>query len=189
MSKHSNTSAVIDGLLNFVVLGGTLSLGIIAPNSIQALDKPLQKYFQAMDKRQRNRELQRLTTYMKRKNLLENDYQHGLVLTKKGYDRARKSNINSLKIDTTIKWDHTWRIVLYDIPENHKNGRDTLTRKLRNLGFYQLQRSVWIHPFPCRREIEVLTAYCGIEKYVSYIETTYIDKQEILLKKFSLVGS
>lgn len=187
MARITKTTAVIDGLLNIAVGTGVLATTIIAPNALQALDRPLQRYFKSMDKRKREREWVRITRYMQAEKLVKNDYQHGLVLTEKGRKRAEKVALEYLEIDTSKKWDKKWRIVLYDIPEKDKYGRDALTRKLKHLGFYQLQRSVWVHPYPCRTEIEAITSNFGIESYVSYIETSFIDKQELLQKKFPAI--
>jgi CRISPR-associated endonuclease Cas2 len=121
---------------------------------------------------------------MRTNKLAKHDYQHGLVLTDKGRRRAIKAELDSLAVKTPKTWDRKWRIIFYDVPKEFKTGRDSLTRRLKQLGFYQLQRSVWVHPFKCRKEVETLSANYGIEQFVSYIETSYIDKQEVLEKKF-----
>jgi DNA-binding transcriptional regulator PaaX len=38
------------------------------------------------------------------------------------------------------KWDEKWRIVAFDIPEKFKTGRDALRRKLKEVGFHELQK-------------------------------------------------
>ena len=183
MGRTTQTSAIVDGLLDFLVQGGVLATALIAPNAIQALDKPLQKHFQRMDERAQKREWQRITRYMQQQNLVAK-YEHGLQLTKQGKERAAKYDLNNLSVPGPKSWDKKWRIVFFDIPEQYKGGRDQLTRKLRQLGFYQLQRSVWIHPFPCRKEIEIIATHYDISDYITYIETSFIDKQSVLKQKF-----
>lgn len=184
MAKNDTTSAIIDGLLKFMVAGGLIATVVVTPNAVQALDKPLKAFFDKMDERQRQREWRRILVYMQKKRLVTKDYEHGIGITEAGRQRAEQADFDQLTIKKPARWDKKWRVVLYDIPERLKVGRNALTAKLRHLGFYQLQRSVWVHPFPCHKEIEAVTLVFGVEKYVSYLETGFIDKQKLLIKKF-----
>ena len=160
MAFNRTTAAIIDNVLLIAVSGAAIGAAVIAPNVIQALDKPLQKYLDGFDKRGQKREWQRIVAHMKRQGLISiptEDYEHGVRITSRGRARAEKARIEGLSIKKPRKWDKKWRFVLFDIPETRKVSRDTLTEKLRSLGFRQLQRSVWLHPYPCREEIEALT--------------------------------
>jgi DNA-binding transcriptional regulator PaaX len=185
MPKRTDISPVIDGLLRVAVLGGAGFVLLAAPNAIQALDGPLRKFLDAMDEKARKRELKKLQSYMKRTGLITEDYKHGITITKKARERLEKINIESLEIDTMPAWDHKWRVVFYDIPEIKKSGRDALTAKLRELGCYQLQRSVWVHPFPCENVITAVASAYSIEKYITYLETTHISNESTLIKSFT----
>lgn len=44
------------------------------------------------------------------------------------------------------KWDKKWRFVIFDIQEVNKNARDGLRKKLKELGFGMIQKSVFISP-------------------------------------------
>lgn len=189
MGRNKETSGLIDGCLRFLLLGGTLAAGLAAPNIIQVLDKPVTKGLDKLDARAQQRELQRTLSYMRQQGLIRGDYEHGLALTDKGRRRLAKSEFANIAIDQPAVWDQHWRIVFYDIPEKHKQGRDALTAKLRQLGFYQLQRSVWVHPFPCRDVIETVTTTYKVSRYVTYVETAYIDKQSKLRKRFQKYNS
>lgn len=138
-----------------------------------------------MDKRARERELRRLTNYMKKQGLVKGSYDHGLDITPAGRKRALKSDFHNLSIPIPKKWDNRWRLVMFDIPESHKKARDYLTHKLKLMGFKQLQQSVWIYPFACRREIETVCLTFDVASYVTYIETEWIDHQDKLTSKFS----
>lgn len=190
MGRNTNTSAVVDYLLLSLVASGAISAALIAPGSVRFFDKHLGKYFATLDKRSREREYKRVLYNMKRNGLISyttNDYEHGLKITKKGLKRAKKAKFDSLAIPRPEKWDKNWHIVFFDIPEAIKSKRDKFSRKLRLLGFVQLQRSVWVHPYTCRDEVGVVAAQYGIEKYVTYIETSYIDASEKLRERFSFL--
>ena len=185
MAKNDKTAALIDGILRLTVISGALTAGLLIPNLLIGLDKPLEIFAKKLDKRARERELRRVVTYMKSRGLIKEDYRHGLVITERGRDRLSESDLRNITIKLQKTWDKNWRVVLYDIPEDIKSGRDALIKKLRNLGFYQLQRSVWLHPFPCRSAINQVAVAHKVDKYVSYIKTGHIDRQEDLVKRFS----
>jgi phenylacetic acid degradation operon negative regulatory protein len=144
-------------------------------------------FWRQLDKRERERELRRTISYMKTKNLLQGDYEHGLQITNKGRERIEKVDFEKLSIVVPKMWDQKWRLVFFDIPEDHKYARDMLARKLRSLGFYQLQKSAWIHPFPCRDVIEKVCTEYKVDRYISYVEVTYIDNQQKLKERFKKI--
>ena len=183
-NKQDTTQAVVDTILRLAAAGTFISAGLLLPNLPVALEKPLGAAMKKLDKRSREREIRKALYYMKEQNLLKGSYEHGLKITKKGRSRLEKKDIERLRISRPAKWDKKWRIVLYDIPETSKYHRNLLTTKLNGLGFYLLQRSVWVHPFPCRDEIEKLTSFYKVSAYVTYIETAKIDNQKKLIKRF-----
>lgn len=184
MSRNDNTSAIVDGILKLTVTSSALAAGLLIPNLLIGLEKPLEKFWQHMDKRERERELRRVLSYMKTNQLIRDDYKHGLQITDKGRKRLEKTNFDKLAIEPSQKWDQTWRLIIYDIPDTRKASRNALTAKLNRLGFYQLQRSAWLHPFSCRQVIEGVASHLQIDEYISYIETFAIDNQTVLIKKF-----
>ena len=97
-----------------------------------------------------------------------------------------KYKFDELKIKKPSRWDKKWRLVIFDIPEKKRLARDVLREKLRQLGFFQLQKSVFVHPFECQREIELIARFYEIEPYVYFIRADYIDNQEKIKEKFSL---
>ncbi|MGZ6004888.1 MAG: hypothetical protein ACXWLH_01930 [Candidatus Saccharimonadales bacterium] len=185
MSRREMTGAIVDNLLRFAVGGGLLATILIAPNAVQIFDKPARKYLNSLDKRARQRELSRILTYMKSREFIAENYQHGLTVTKKGLRRIERRNFDNLTIEQPTKWDNTWRLVLFDIPQKYKHSRDALSLKIRELGFKPLQKSAWVHPFPCRDEITLVCQTYKIERFVSYLEISHIDNESALKKKFS----
>lgn len=45
-------------------------------------------------------------------------------------------------------WDGKWRVILFDLPEEERESRRILRRKLQASGFGCMQRSAWISPDP-----------------------------------------
>jgi len=104
------------------------------------------------------------------------------VLTDKGKLRALTYNFEEMKIDKK-SWDGKWRFLIFDIPEKFKRGRDALRQKIKKLGFYELQKSVFVLPYECTDEIKFIVEFFGISEYVRYGLIDSIDN-DIYLKKF-----
>jgi phenylacetic acid degradation operon negative regulatory protein len=85
-----------------------------------------------------------------------------ISLTPEGVKKAGIYQINTLKIKRPQKWDHKWRLFSFDIPQTKKLIREALRGKLKQLGFRPFQKSIWIHPFDCRAETELLKDFFGL---------------------------
>lgn len=73
------------------------------------------------------------------------------TLINKGFlneDFSPTESVNSTLSLINLDWDRNWRFVIYDIPERHRKFRQLIRRKLFQLGFRKLQRSVWVSPLP-----------------------------------------
>lgn len=85
-----------------------------------------------------------------------------IYLTEEGKRKAGWLQIDNLRIKKPMKWDKKWRIIIFDIPNIKNLYREAFRGKLKELGFCQLQKSVWIHPFDCEAEIELLRNFFGL---------------------------
>jgi len=90
----------------------------------------------------------------------------------------------NLQIKKPKKWDGKWRIVIFDIPENRKIAREVLRSALKRMGFHMLQKSVFVHPYNCRREIRYITSLYNIDKEVKYLIANIIEGEQDLIKHF-----
>lgn len=93
-----------------------------------------------------------------------------LIITEKGKETALQFNPDFLKIKRPPIWDKRWRVVIYDIPDKKKSARDALRYKLKELGFKEWQKSVFIHPYPCLNEINFTVEFFDVRPYVRYAE-------------------
>lgn len=90
---------------------------------------------------------------------------------------------NSLK---TRKWDRKWRIVSYDIPEQHKYLRDTVRLILKRAGFVKLHHSVWVFPHECEELASLIAKETRLKKYILYGVLERIENENKLKASFSL---
>lgn len=72
-------------------------------------------------------------------------------------------------------WDGKWRVVIWDIPEKSRMARDLLRYKLKQLGFSQLQRSIWVTKKNCTKVLENFISKVGIQDWVKVLETKEIN--------------
>lgn len=91
-------------------------------------------------------------------------------LTKEGKRKFKEIQFERLQITKPPQWDKKWRIVIFDIPDkSFKRARDVLRGKLKEWEFYPLQKSVWVCPWPCENEIQLVTELYGIAAYVNVV--------------------
>ncbi len=189
MPLRTKTSLVIDQLLKLIAVAGAAGVTVAAPNSAQALEKPLGKIIKRLD---RSLDSRKIAYYAKRIDVVEviedggNGYR--IQLTNKGQKRAVKSTFDDLQVPRQKHWDRRWRLVVFDIPEQHKASRQFLSEKLKTMGFYMLQRSLWIHPFPCLEQISLIKHVLPeLETFIVLLETDNIDQHNNLVKHFAKI--
>ncbi|MBI2475983.1 MAG: hypothetical protein HYV67_01960 [Candidatus Taylorbacteria bacterium] len=100
-----------------------------------------------------------------------------LALTDEGKRVALRYDINKMKVVKPRKWDEKWRIVTFDIPQKARWIRDSLREHLRQLQFYELQKSVFVHPFDCKNEIDYIVEFYNIRRHVRFIIADSIDNE------------
>lgn len=116
-----------------------------------------------------------------------NDGTTTLILSDDGRKKALTYNLENLKINAPKHWDGKWRIVIFDIPHYLKKSRDSLRFLFKKMGFYALQKSVFIYPFDCQKEIEFITEWHKANKYIRFIIADSVDTELFLRKHFRLL--
>lgn len=109
-----------------------------------------------------------------------------LFLTDRGKKTALTYNVNTMKIKRPATWDGKWRVVVSDIPEKKKKARTAFRDHLLRIGFYPLQRSVFVCPFECRNEVEYIIELHQIRPYVRAMIVETIDNEFHLKHLFKL---
>lgn len=93
-----------------------------------------------------------------------------MTLSEKGKITASKFYPDDLSIPIPKSWDKRWRILTYDIPHKKRVARDALRLKLKELGFKEWQKSVFIYPYPCKKEIDFVIEFFDLRPYVRHAE-------------------
>ena len=107
-------------------------------------------------------------------------------ITRKGETKLRSLSMDNLCIKKPSKWDGKWRIIMFDLPVRYKNIRNALRYKLKQIGFVQLQKSVWIYPYPCTEEILFIADYYKVRNYIDVMTVSELINDDKLKRSFHL---
>ena len=110
-----------------------------------------------------------------------------IVLTKEGQKKALKFKLDEMEIRKPVKWDGEWRVVIFDIPEKFKKAREALRIKLKELGFLELQKSVFVLPYECEDEINFIMEVFLIRPFVRFVRAKSFTNEEQLKIRFGLI--
>lgn len=180
--ENPKAKTALNATLVLIALGGILTFGAAFPALLSEIGK-----IRSRQRRESYKNYQKFWqsfNYLKNKRALEFvKEENGYLIykfNKNGKEKLRKFVIDELKLETPRKWDNKWRLVIFDIPETCKRSREALRRKLRDLGFYQCQKSAWIYPFDCVEEIEFLKDFFNIKPFVKLFIVDEIDDGKVL---------
>lgn len=166
-------------LLGLLAMGPILIAGAAMPGLLSSAGKVKKS------KKYSKSQFQNAYRNLKNRKLIEiveekND-KFRVRLTKEGKEKIKEFCFETLKIEKPGKWDGKWRILIFDIPSKPKiynNAREALRRKIKELGFHQLQKSVWVHPYPCEDEILLIAEIYRVQNYIEVITAEKLLHQE-----------
>ena len=158
------THTILKGLL----VGGLIIIAFSGRPSINQIIK----LFKAQNYRERYRV----------KRAVSNLESNGLVSKKKLKNRDYALQLTKKQ----KKWDKKWRMVTFDIPEKSRKGRDEVRFRLKDLGFKLFQDSIYVHPYPCEQQIDILGKNLFVRKYIKYVIADDFEESWIFKKKFGL---
>lgn len=168
-------------ILTTLATVGILAVALLAPNVLQVL-KPFLKNKKYNKKYYIEQKIKKL----EKEGFLKIEFKNGkqvVSLTKKGEQKLLYYKITEKK---KKKWDGKWRVVVFDVWENARFKRDILRQEIKNFGFIQLQRSVWIYPYECEDFIELLKTNLVFGKNIRYMVVEKLDYDYKLRKYFKL---
>lgn len=170
-------------VLALAAVAGVVVIAAVAPNIFAAFGRRGHRRFIA------RKGLAKTVSYLKEKGLAEvkrEEEKYVITLTSKGREQVIQQTFDRLILAKPESWDGSWRIITFDIPEKHKWSRDGFRRKLKELGFYHFQKSVFVSPYPCFEEVDFISSLFSIQDFVHYIETPVLTNDRGLREYFDL---
>lgn len=171
-----------------LLLAAGLALGLTrSPKKHWWIIKQIPKEWKKVNRQALERAIHSLYTSRLVKEENHRDGTTILTLSENGKQRALRFDIDKLEIKKPSKWDGKWRIVMFDIPEKIRRLRDSLRLHFQEIGMIELQKSVFVHPYPCMKELEFIIELYNAKKHVRFILAEKIDNGLDLKRKFELI--
>lgn len=185
MKRNNLGKKILKGLL----VAGTICIAASSPYFALHLARNLR---QALRKRKHLEKVEESPFnnafyYLLRREYLNiniRDKQVYISLTKEGRKKAGKYLIDDLEIKKPKTWDRKWRIVIFDVPTLTNIKRAALRGKLKEWDFYKLQHSVWVFPYKCKKEIDLLRDFFGLSHRQLEVITGVIENDDFLCRHF-----
>ena len=182
IKENQKAKSILNATLGLIAVGGILTFGAVFPALLGEIGKIRHK--QKKESYEQYQKIWHSFNSLKKRRLLnfikeENGY---LIyqINEKGKKKIEKFIFDELKIKNPYQWDKKWRLVIFDIPEIRRRERAALRKKLTDLGFYQCQKSAWIYPFPCDKEIEFIKDILNIKSFVKLFLVEEIDDGKVI---------
>lgn len=171
-------------ILALAAVGGVLAIAAVAPNIFAGIGRaaPYRRFFE-------HRQFGQATKNLRRQGLIRmskgaDGYE--IRLTEKGRERIGEVAYGHIAVRSQEHWDGIWRLVLFDIPNKHRWARECFRAKLKDMDFFQLQKSIFVTPYPCEKEISFLAGLFHIASSVRVAEATTIGDDTHLRAHFNL---
>ena len=171
-------------ILLFLLSGIALSF-CYTPRQYWRVIKIAGKEWKDINKKELQYEIRKLYQSKLVKKKENKDGSVTMILTDKGKLKALTYCFDEMRIDKK-DWDGKWRLLVFDIPEKIRQGRNALRKKIKELGFYELQKSVFVFPYDCKNEINFIIEFFNMRKYARFGILETIDNEEHLKRIFSL---
>ena len=107
-------------------------------------------------------------------------------VTKKGKQKLLKYRLDDFSIETPKAWDGKWRLVAYDIPKEKDGIRDHIRGILKEIGFLQIQKSLYLYPYECEEVIEFIRQIYKVDEHVSLLVIGSLEQEEAYKEYFDL---
>ena len=196
LKKKNHYGELTKGILTYfsdILISGYSSIqgrrGGVSPSmlidSLQDLFKTIKTY------KEKNKKLLRVLKNLEKKEILDLQEKRGKIvvyLKDKNHPKIVEYSIKSLLEfkKKNKKWNGKWFLVFFDVPEVQRNKRNYLRKFLIKLGFFPYQKSVYIFPYECEKEIKLIKKIVEGAKYMKYIIAEKIEDESTAKEYFKL---
>lgn len=179
---------IVKDILYWIAVAGIITIAATSPYFVRDLLRVWQRR-----KRYKQRSIETAFHRLRKEGFIavgRKGHNYFVALTGKGKKKAGMVQLDSLRITPPRQWDHKWRFLMFDIKHTQRWKRDILRSFLRRLGLIQFQKSVWIHPYDCKKEVTLLQGLIGLtSNEIKLITTADIGEDDTYLQKRFRLGS
>ncbi|MEK7065850.1 MAG: hypothetical protein AAB938_00685 [Patescibacteria group bacterium] len=185
-AKQKRTGHIQQKVL--LLLVGGLTLGLTrSPRQYFRVAKAMHAAWQEIDRKALGQSVNSMERSGMAKAVRGKHGAYTLALSDEGRRCALNARLNIVAIEKPARWDGRWRIVMFDIPERLGNVRSAFRIRLRKLGFCELQKSVFIFPYYCVKEIDYIARFFNVQKYIRTVTASEINNPFPLKRYFNLL--
>lgn len=184
--------APVANVLKLVGAGLFVASAMVIPNLPLALkpflDHQRKKEYRAW-KRFNIPYLKRTLERLEKQKLVEISTENGVQVVKitgAGQNRILKFALDELAVVKPRIWNGRWTLISYDVPKEQKTQRQILQEYLKAWGFYPLHESVYLHAYPCEKQVDFLRSYLGIGKNVRILTVSRIENDKLFRDFFGV---
>ncbi len=120
---------------------------------------------------------------LKNRKIIRLDKKETFSFTKHGARWLKSAYLKKMRL-LSPRWDHKWRVIIFDIPQELHHARNSFRRKLQTLGFFMLQKSIFVFPYSCEKDLGYICTTYKISDYVDVITAENIGSRTEHVKKF-----
>lgn len=176
------SKAAIKLITKGVGIAGIAGIIIVAPNATVAFES-LAKMFSKKTQKS-------YPDYLKRCGYFKAEKQNDayvIRLTQKGISKFNNIELEDYSFNAKKTWNGKWQLLMFDIPESHRNIRRAIVYKLKELGMRQLQNSVYVH-YIDTKELAALVrqTYPQVASLILSASVERIDGEDQLKRVFKL---
>jgi DNA-binding transcriptional regulator PaaX len=161
-----NKNQIAKNIFKGLLLAGSIAVAATSPYFISKVLPKIIRYAGYKVKNVKYKKSFYNTFYrLKKEDLIQFENKNGQIyisLTKEGKAKAGKYQIDDLAIEKPKKWDGKWRMLIFDIKDKQKLKREALRGKIKQLGLFQLQKSVWVYPYDFEEEMKLLRSFFNL---------------------------
>lgn len=178
--KKYEKGEIAEIILGTLLAVGVITIAVVAPNAFQIF-----KYLKPKNSHERER-IQSSIARLEKRRFIKGTQDGYFELTSKGKLKAMRYQIEATKIPRQKNWGGKWWIIMFDVPEEKKTARRAINYALKKIGCVQYQKSVFITPFPCEKEVNFVGECFGVRNHIKLIVADTIEGEETLKKTFHL---
>lgn len=189
------TKMILNHLINSVLVGYSSIEGRRGPTLSYLTDQLIilinKIKNQSLSKKAAEKKVLRALKNLEKKEIIDLQEQNDKVIVyikNKNHPKIIKYSIKSILEfkKKSKKWDGKWFLVFFDVPETQRNKRNYLRKFLIQLGFYQYQKSVYLFPYECEKEVELIKKIVEGAKYMKYVIAEKIEDEPKAKTYFNL---
>ena len=187
--KSGELKEIILGAIGVsVLLAGTFLITPNFPIVFASLMKLIEEF---KSKKIPKTKVKRVLKNLEKKKIISLEYDGEEVIVKvldnNNVDLVKYSIKQLLDLKKMKKnWDKRWFLVAFDVAEKEANKRAHLRNFLKQIGFYQYQKSLYAYPYECEKEITLIKKIVEGGKYINYIVADRLEKETEMKIYFQL---